>query len=268
VRVLVDARHRIYSDFFQRSRLEAYERLMESALGAEYQIVSVGGMWRIIQGGEMDAARRYLVLRHDIDTDPETARAMWSIDRRLGLETSYFFRLSTLDNELMTDIASAGSEASYHYEELATLAKRRRPRSRTDALQLLPEAKARFAANLERLRTTTGLPMTVVASHGDFINRRLGLPNWTLLDDGELRRELAIELEAYDEAYLGHISTRLADGPYPRHWHPADPRAAIEAREPVISVLVHPRHWRVNRMVNARDDAQRVIEGLRLLLPV
>lgn len=266
--VLIDARNRVYSDFFQRSRLDAYERLLETALRVEYQIVSVGGLWRRSQAGPLDATGRYLVLRHDIDTDSETARAMWNIDHRLGVETSYFFRLSTLDRELMTDIANAGSEASYHYEELASVAKRRRPRSRTDALRLLPEAKEQFAANLARLRTTTGLPMAVVASHGDFVNRRLGLPNWMLLDDGDLRRELAIELEAYDEAYLTHITTRHADGPYPRRWNPTDPLSAIEAHEPVIAVLVHPRHWRVNRVVNARDNAQRVVEGLRLMLRV
>jgi hypothetical protein len=268
VKVLIDARNRVYSDFFQRSRLDAYERLLETALRVEYQVVSVGGLWRRRQAGVLGATERYLVLRHDIDTDSATARIMWTIDHRLGVETSYFFRLSTLDRELMTDIANGGSEASYHYEELASVAKRRRPRSRSDALRLLPEAKELFAANLARLRAMTGLPMTVVASHGDFVNRRLGLPNWMLLDDGELRRELAIELEAYDEAYLAHLTTRHADGPYPRHWYPLDPLTAIEAREPVISVLVHPRHWRVNRLVNARDNAQRVVEGLRLKLRV
>ncbi len=69
------------------------------------------------------------MLRHDVDTDPGTAAAMWDIERELGVESSYFFRLSTLAPALMADIAAGGSEASYHYEEVATVAKRRRLRT-------------------------------------------------------------------------------------------------------------------------------------------
>ena len=92
------------------------------------------------------------------------------------MESSYFFRLSTLAPALMAEIAAGGGEASYHYEELSWVAKRRRLRSRSDALRALPEARDRFAENLQTLRMKTGLPMRVVASHGDFVNRRLGYP--------------------------------------------------------------------------------------------
>lgn len=258
--------NRIYGDFLQGSRLGAYRGLLEAALGAGYRVTSVGGLWRRITAGELDPARRYLALRHDVDTDPATARAMWEIDRELGIETSYFFRLSTLDVDLMTDIAADGSEASYHYEELATVAKRLGLRDRTAALVHLPEAKDRFAENLGRLRQATGLPLSVVASHGDFVNRHLGLPNWVLLDDTALRRRLAIELETYDAALLAHLPSRHADGPPPARWSPVDPAVPIGAGEPVVSVLVHPRHWRVNRSVNARDDLRRVVEGIRFAL--
>jgi hypothetical protein len=267
VNVLAEARDRIYSDFLQGSRLPAYGRWLEAALLAEYEVCSVGGLWRRMEAGGLGPARRYLVLRHDVDTDPGTAAAMWAIDRRLGLETSYFFRLSTLDLRLMADIQAGGSEASYHYEELATIAKRLGLRTRAQAERHLPQARDAFAANLTRLREGTGLPMTVVASHGDFVNRRLGLPNWVLLSDPVFRRQVGVVLETYDEDFLRILTSRHADGPYPRYWHPADPMAAIAAREPVISVLVHPRHWRVNRLVNAHDDARRVFEGLRFALP-
>ena len=47
----------------------------------------------------------------------------------------------------------------------------------------MPEAKAEFAANLETIRSRTGLPMPVVSAHGDFVNRRLGMANWAILAD-------------------------------------------------------------------------------------
>jgi hypothetical protein len=265
--VLTRVWHRVYSDFLLGSRLGAYERLLGGALEAGYRVRSVGGAWRSIGDGGLEAGSRLVVLRHDVDTDPATAAAMWAIDRRLGVETSYFFRLATLDPGLMAEIAAAGSEASYHYEELATIAKRRRLRTRSDALAHLPEAVDRFAENIGRLRAMTGLPMRIVASHGDFVNRRLGLPNWLILADPDVRRGLDIELETYDEAFLRHVTSRHSDGPHPQFWRPVDPAAAIGAGEAVISVLVHPRHWRVNRLVNARDDVQRVVEGVRFALP-
>jgi hypothetical protein len=254
---------RARGDFLMGSRLDLYQRLLETALGAGYRICSVGGLWRQIGNGGLDPAQRYLVLRHDVDTDWRTAAAMWDIDRGLGVESSYFFRLSTIAPALMADIAGGGSESSYHYEELATIAKRRGLRTGSDALDHLPEARDEFATNIGLLRATTGLPMRVVAAHGDFVNRRLGVPNWVILDHPDVRREVGVDLETYDAAYLRHLPSQHSDAPYPRFWVPADPAEAIRAGQRVVAVLVHPRHWRVDRAVNSRDDVRRVVEGLR-----
>lgn len=260
-------RNRIYSDFVMRSRLPAYAGLLELALDAGYRICSVGEAWRLITAGGLVPTDRYIVLRHDVDTDPRTAAAMWRIDRVLGVESSYFFRLSTLAPALMAEIAAGGGEASYHYEELSWVAKRRRLRSRSDALRALPEARDRFAENLQTLRMKTGLPMRVVASHGDFVNRRLGTPNWLVLADADFRRDVQIDLETYDNAFLRHLPLRYIDAPHPDYWAPTDPAAAIRAGEPILQVLVHPRQWRSAATANARDNSQRVIEGLCYRLP-
>jgi hypothetical protein len=167
---------------------------------------------------------------------------------------------------LMVDIAAGGGEASYHYEELSAVAKRRGLRSHADVLAHVPEAQDDFARNLERLRATTGLPMRVVASHGDFAGRRLGFANWVILREPDFRESLDIDLETYDEAYLRHLPSRYSDAPYPRYWDWDDPSAAIQSGRPAISVLVHPRHWRVNRRANAHDDIRRAVEGLRFEL--
>ena len=254
---------RMYGDFLMPSRLPAYRATLESTLRAGYQIVSVGRFWRLLRDGDVDPTQRYLILRHDIDTDPRTGAAMWAIDQALGVQSSYFFRLSTLDIDLMRAIDRGGGEASYHYEELATLAKRQQTRQREDALRSIPAAQAEFRRNLERLRARSGLPMTVVASHGDFANRALRLPNWAILMDIQFRLEVGVELEAYDDAFMQRVSSRHSDAEYPRRWNPDDPTAAISRGSPAVYVLVHPRHWNVNLVANARDDVMRVQEGLR-----
>jgi hypothetical protein len=259
---------RIYGDFLMPSRLGTYRALLETALGAGYAIVSVERFWELIGADAVDPARRYLVLRHDIDTGPRTAGAMWRIERSLGIAGSYYFRLLTLDLGLMAEIAAAGGEASYHYEELATVAKRHHLRTRADALAHLPEAQDRFRRNLARLRALTGLPMRVVAAHGDFVNRKLGLINCAILADPEFRVEVGIELETYDEAFMSHVTSRHADLTSRPYWTPSDPLAAIERAEPVVYLLVHPRGWNVERTANFRANALRAWEGLIYALPV
>jgi hypothetical protein len=192
---------------------------------------------------------------------------MWQIERDLGIAGSWFFRLSTLDAALMAGIASVGDEVGYHYEELATIAKERRLRTREEALAALPEARDRFRANLEGLRAATGLPLRIAASHGDFVNRRLGVPNWTLLADRSFRVEVGIDLEGYDDDLLARMPLRSTDTAPPRRWREEDPLVAIERGEPVVYVLMHPRHWRVARLENARDDIRRVWEGATYLRP-
>jgi hypothetical protein len=260
-------RNRVYADFIMPSRLGLYRGLLRLANGADYRVLSIESFWQLIVDGAVDPARRYLILRHDIDTDPETAGAMWAIERRLGIDGSFFFRLSTLDQGLMQAIGEAGGQASYHFEELATIAKQRHLRHPADVLAHLPEARARFSENLQHLRASTGLPMRVVASHGDFVNRAVGIANRAILEDPAFRREVGVELEVYDDALMGHVTSRHSDTHHPRYWVSGEPADAIERREAVIHVLVHPRHWHARRLVNAGDDIRRVWDGLRYRLP-
>jgi hypothetical protein len=265
--VFATVRDRIYADFLMPSRLGAYRHLLETALEAGYSILSIERYWRIVTDAALDPAGRYLILRHDIDTDPQTAAIMWRIEHSLAVESSHFFRLSTLDIELMRAIEAAGGRASYHYEELATVARQRRPRTHDQAVRLIPEAQELFAANLARLRKLTGIGMEVVASHGDFLNRKLGIKNTTILADERFRREMGITVEPYDEKFLATVSSYHRDALPPAPWMHGDPFAAIDRREPVMYALIHPRPWRVNRRVNALDDLRRLRDGLVYSLP-
>ncbi len=261
-------RDRFYSDFLMPSRLGTYRALLEAALAEGYTFVSIEEYWSLLLAGEVDPARRYFILRHDIDTDTETADVMWRIERSLKISSSYFFRLSTIDLPLMTRIAEGGSWVSYHFEELATVAKRRHPVDSAAAMRLVPEAQDLFRTNLTRLREQSSLPMDVVTSHGDFVNRMLDLGNYEILNDPAIREEMGISLETQDTTLPDERHgppVRLAVPPV---LDPGDPFVAIADREPIIYLLVHPRHWRINRLVNLRDNAGRLREGLSYRLPV
>lgn len=253
--------NRFYSDFMLPDRTSELRFLLERAVSLGYQVHSIASFWEQIKAGGPRPGL-YLVLRLDIDTDLSTTRALWRLLCDLGIKGTFYFRLSTLDVRLMQAIHDAGSEASYHYEELATYAKRFRLRSRAEVEAHMPAIRALFADNYRRVKTQTGLPLHTVASHGDWLNRRLGVTNLELLQDRALREVLCIELEAYDAVLQQHYTQRYSDGPYPTFWLQENPLAAVESRQPVVEVLLHPRHWRANIPVNFSDNLHRIWEEL------
>jgi hypothetical protein len=243
------------------SRLSKYQSLLEKALEIGYEIHSVSSFWSKVKDG-LKSEKRYLVLRHDIDTDVKTARVIWGMEHNLKVCSSYYFRLSTIDIEFMRLIEFSGGEASYHFEEIATVAKQRCLKSRDEVVQHMDCIQELFKKNLESLREQTGLPMTIVASHGDFINRLLKMPNWELLNK-DFRREVGIELEVYDEAINRYVTTRHTDTHYSYLWKPTSPIDALENGKHVIYILTHPRHWCVDVRENFNANCLRFWEGVR-----
>lgn len=249
---------RLYSDYLMPSRLREYEALLVKAAQAGYRQMSVRAFYRAMrQGGT--GPDRILVHRHDIDSDLRTARKMFDLEVKHGVGASYYFRLSTLDYGFMHAIEAAGSEASYHYEEVATFAKRHRLRRSDDVRARFPEIRELFVRNFTRIREQFGLPMTTVASHGDFANRRLQVINHELLRDPELRRRCGIECESYDLDLLRHFDLYISDRPYPVYYYPLSPFDAL-GRHQRICLLTHPIQWETNWLENTRCNVLRLAE--------
>jgi len=260
--------NRIYSDFFLPSRLDEYKSLLKLAIERGYEMHSIRSFWKLIREEGVRGDQRYFISRHDIDTDVTVARCMWDIEQELGVPASYYFRLSTLDVDLMRDIDRNGSEASYHYEEIATMAKRHGYKTKEAVDRNINAIRETFAANLRKLRQQTGLPLEIVASHGDFVNRKLDLSNHYLLQDMKLREMLNIELEVYDQPFMKYVTSRHSDSLYPRFYKPNSPFDAVQSGEKVIYFLSHPRHWRANPKENLADNVNRMVEGVRYRLHV
>ncbi|RPI28520.1 MAG: hypothetical protein EHM70_16620, partial [Chloroflexota bacterium] len=170
---LTKYRNRLYADFFMPPRFTTYEAMLSAALHCGYEVHNVSSFWRLVSASMINPKTRYLILRHDIDTDRGAVEEFWKIENKLGLKASYYFRLSTLDIPWMQQIEQCGSEASYHYEEISTVAKEKALKDTESIQREMAFIRERFKLNLESLRARSGLPMTTVASHGDFINRRI-----------------------------------------------------------------------------------------------
>jgi hypothetical protein len=250
--------NRIYSDYLMPSRLGEYESLLMKASESGYRQLSVRSFFQAVQvsGGNTG---KVLVHRHDIDSDLRTARKMFALELKHGVGASYYFRLSTLDFGFMRDIEAAGGEASYHYEEVATFAKRHRLRSAEKVRQHFPEIREQFVRNFMRINEGLGLRMSTVASHGDFANRRLKVINHELLRDDALRQRCGIECESYDSELLRHFDLYISDRPYPVYYYPLSPFEAL-GRHERICFLTHPVQWETNWLESTRCNMVRLAE--------
>lgn len=254
--------HRVYSDYLMPCRIDEYRDLLKKIMQHGYRTHSIVSFWRLLTGGEDVTGGRHAVLRHDVDVDPTAAEEIWHVEQELGARSSFYFRLSTLDLDLMGRIEQSGSEASYHYEEIATVVKQHRLRTREQVFCFMPEIQQLFRENYVALKDKSHLPMASVAAHGDFANRAIEMANWHLLRLPDLRSELGIEVEAYDRQLMDPVTSRISDAQYPELWRPIGPDDAIRDLSPVIYILTHPRRWKPGISARARHDIIRLIEGI------
>ncbi|HTT85595.1 MAG TPA: hypothetical protein VMF67_19115 [Rhizomicrobium sp.] len=247
-----------WQSVFMGSRLARYRDLLRHLTETGYSFWKLSEFAEAVDRGESFDSPVCL-LRNDIDSDPGGAALMFACDRAAGVRATYFFRLSTLDAGLAQQIAAGGGEVGYHFEEIATAAKRLGLRSRRQIEVHIERIREDFRSNVHRFGAVMGTNPRVVAAHGDFVNRRIGIPNHYLLDR-KLMDELGIVADAYDARVHGNLQARFSDWPAPRWWNPADPVAALQNRPATISILVHPRQWTCNPVLNLRLDARRLCE--------
>jgi hypothetical protein len=253
---------RLYYHVWQSMLMGSRIHLYRALLGF---LAETGYCFRTMSEFAVGADRRdpdsspVCLLRNDVDSDPAGAALMFASDRAAGARATYFFRLSTLDTALAREIAASGGEVGYHFEEIATVAKRLGLRSRQQVDAHMDLVRQEFRENIRRFATIMGIIPRVVAAHGDFVNRHIGVPNDYLLDP-ELMNELGIVVDAYDPRVHANLRARFSDWPAPQWWNPADPIVSLQDRPATISILVHPRQWTCNPLLNLRLDALRLGE--------
>jgi hypothetical protein len=251
---------RLYCDYLMPSQLDGFENLVRTAQQAGYLQTSVCHYHDLLRQG-LAMPDKVLVHRHDIDTDLRTTRKLFQIEKKYGIKSSFYFRLSTLDFKLMKEIAEYGSEASYHFEEVATFAKANGLKSAAALRARLPEIRSNFINNFFHVEERLGRKLRTVASHGDFVNRRLKISNTEILEDQQLRQHCGIECETYDSSLMNSVDIYITDRPPPEFYFPSPPMVALK-RYARIYLLTHPRRLDANWTANTKENLFRAYEGL------
>ena len=250
---------RIYNDFFAPSKEGDYEKILKTARDNGYEFHTILSFEDVIANG-VDENKKYLILRRDIDTaDFKILRKMLALEKKYGARATYYFRKNTCDIGLMKDIAAAGGEASYHFEEIASFCYRYHIKSKEHVLEHIEEIKDLFIKNYIKFKNKSGQPCLTVASHGDYMNVRLGIKNCVLIDE-RVREETGIIREAYDKEHERQLTSNIFDMEMDVFVERAI--SAIERGEPVLELLTHPRQWNSPFWVNLKEEVSRVLRGL------
>lgn len=253
----VKALKRIYKDYLMGSKLKIYKAHLKKILDAGYKIISCKDTFNASE------SEKICILRHDIDTDVKIAKKMFEIEKDMGISSTYYFRLCTLDKNLIEYIKKhdANTEISYHFEEISTFAKENGLVSKEDIDKNLDIIRDKFKRNLTFVRKNYNLECSTIASHGDFANRKMGIINNYLLNES-LRQELNILLEAYDNELMKD-AVYISDGKYNliNGNRKSIIDEAIEQQKNKLYILVHPRTWSSAPIERIRIDMKRYKEG-------
>ncbi len=185
---------------------------------------------------------------------------MLELEKKYGARCTYYFRWNTVNVDLMRQIAEAGGEASYHFEEIATYCYRNRIRKKEVMLQQIEQIRDLFIKQIAEFRKKTGQPCLTIASHGDYVNTKLKIQNKELIDE-RVRKTCGIVREAYDAPHMNALTCRIADQVEMEQFT-EKATAAIERGEPVLELLSHPRQWNSPVWVNLKEEIVRVAKGI------
>jgi hypothetical protein len=254
---------RLHREYFMRPRIGEFDALLGSLKLHGYEFCSVLGFAEMVRTG-VQRPRKCCIIRIDVDSDPKFCLLFSDVLRKHDCSASFYFRLCTIDRRGMRQLLDYGFEVGYHFEELATLAKKYHLKSPNEVLARIDECRSEFRKNFIHFSNVLGARPATVASHGDFANRKLGQTNAIIVDEN-LRKELGIYAEAYDNDLVSAFDHSVIDRGPPVLWMPDSPeQLAIEASNEshCIRILLHPKQWRNSFYWNTRQIIERVVQGI------
>lgn len=132
--------------------LNIYSLLVESFLKKSYHFQSYNEF-------VLRPRNKVVILRHDVDRLPRNALQLANLEYKLGVKSSYYFRIVKKSNDpkIIHAIANLGHEIGYHYEDLSI------------AKGNVHMAIESFQKNLEYFRKF--YPVRTIAMHGSPISK-------------------------------------------------------------------------------------------------
>jgi len=222
---------RRFSRTFSRARWPEYGRVLKTALGCGYQVVTLE---EFLDEVVDPAVGPILILRHDVDQHPDSALAMSDVEVALGLRSTWYLRWRTARPDMVEELRRRGGEIGLHYETLSRAHLEGAALPLGEGRRLLREEIATFAALFGPIRS--------VAAHGD--TRAPGVRNGDLLR-GEEWSDYGVDYDANDAMRRHRLAAWVTDRSSAEGgWsNDTDPITLLRAGETPLLCLTHPNNW-------------------------
>ena len=228
----------IFRTILCNNRLSTYEKYIRYAIEKGYKVCSMIEFYKEHNAG------MHFVLRHDVDYQCDATRKMYLLEKRLGVHSTYYFRNSTIDLDLMNQMIDSGFEVGFHYETLSDYATDKNLDNITK--EDIERCRAVLKAEIQNFNSKIKKPISSIAGHGSPKNIEIGESNNVIIESQNYE-EFGIEFEAYDkELYANYVKTHIMDANIRRNYgfsYSETPMDAIDRKEKNIVFLAHPNHW-------------------------
>lgn len=249
---------RLLKDLIPSNHSKIYGKFIYDLCKNNYDIISLSE-YRKLSLYHVDS--KIVGLRHDVDIHNVKGNKMFfQIEKKFGAKASYYFREKTAlsHREFIKELLYNDFEVGYHYEEAADFAKSNKVRTREDLFKHKKEIQSNFVKNLENFRIQFNPKLVSIASHGDWINRKLGFSNNEFIDY-ELLIKTCLDFEVYDEKSFPINQYNMTDTKInPNSWD-----YELIKNYKYFKVLTHERDWHTDPFCNTKENLVRLIETIR-----
>ena len=238
----------LFIQYLKNNRIKEYNQIIKIALEKNYEVISL----RDYIENNFDSNKKIFILRHDVDHYSNGTKMMFEVEKKYSVTSSFYFRNSTYEANLMKEIENYGSEASLHFEPIADFVKANHIKNKEELYSFNDwEQKCLniLQANLQRYRNLLDIPCITIASHGEYENTLVETPNNYLTEDTKTYDFLDIKLEAYNKDFINKVTCYISDVPIEinrGYRYGISPLEAIKQEEKMILFLTHPNHWHYN----------------------
>ncbi|MBC8180636.1 hypothetical protein H8E88_05875 [candidate division KSB1 bacterium] len=220
--------------------MKRYAKILQEALDINYEITSVIDWFRSI---EQLKNERIVIMRHDVDHDAITAKAMGYIEHQLGVKSTFYFRWLTAEMGPVDYLKNLGHEVGLHYETIATYCRVKNITEKEDVTpEIIDICRDLLKAEIYLFESIYG-DIYSICSHGHELNRLLSIPNIVLMKD-QNPKDFYVETWANSDELRKVPEIFVADSG--NKWDPFSFGEAMERGFETIYVLIHPIWWSDN----------------------
>lgn len=221
------------------SRLKKYRYYIQYARKNGYQVLSLENFYRLSDKRK----GKHFILRHDVDHPGIATRKMFETEKALGVKSTYYFRFSTIDKELIKEMIDSGFDVGLHFETISDYVRECSIKSKDEIDMSL--MKQRLKEDIRNFEEIIGSETFSCCSHGAPENVALGLSNNAITEHADMV-EFGLGFEAYQKEMYEFVDCHIMDGSLTRNFgfsYADTPITAVDAEYNNVVFLSHPNHW-------------------------